>query len=197
MVNGPSGETSSIPDESSSVVHPVFATMIGSWMSILRARSARTSCTGHLCAASTASPIVYESPSARNDRLALSGIDVIATHQVVVRTHRAAVVRGDEGIQRLQDLRAEMPADVQRMGATISVPVAEAKVAADHHAALITGELLHILHELRKSAVAHEILFHVRHVQHGDLLAAAGDVLPHRDERLVPGRIADDRDDQV
>src|SRR3990167_8417183 len=51
---------------SSSVLQPLFAMMCGWAMAIPRARIVAASCTGQRSSGSTPSPMVYESPRARN-----------------------------------------------------------------------------------------------------------------------------------
>lgn len=57
--------SSAMAARSSSVVHPVLATIRGSAMHIPVARKAAASCAGQRSAGATRSPIVFESPSAR------------------------------------------------------------------------------------------------------------------------------------
>jgi hypothetical protein len=71
--NGPVGRAPSMPRESSSVVQPVRAMMVGVATLEPRTRSAAASCIGHRSSTETPSPIVYESPRARI-RISAAGV---------------------------------------------------------------------------------------------------------------------------
>src|SRR5215470_4154367 len=93
-----------------------------------------------------------------------------ATQQLVVPpTPRGAAV-GHELVDRLDRGRAVVAGDRFGQGHA-------AEERADDHALVRARQLLHVVHEARKAAVAEQIVLDIRHVEGRYLLPAPGDFL--------------------
>src|SRR5437868_5270478 len=123
--------------------------------------------------------------------------DVVLRDQIVIGANRAAVIRRDERVERLENLRRIVAGDVERMRASRAETIAVAEEAPDHHAATVARKELHVLGELWKATVSDEILLNVGDVQRRELLTALADVVADRRKSMLAGGVADDGDDQV
>src|SRR5918999_909539 len=115
-------------------------------------------------------------------------------HYIPIRLISAPLVLRDKAVDRLQQLGAVVARDT--IGMLAIEPAAE--VAANDHAARVAWQAAEVGGEaVEARSVAHEILLDVRRVERRDFLAALGDQLSDRRQRVIARKVADDRDDEM